>query len=116
MRAHFEGQRKLNTAKLFKESSMEFVRALGGDPLCLVTEFPLFLITNRPDNEPPGEPKTYLKLKAHLPAAQRTANANQSIDWFKERYGLESIKNTDAIRMQLEVIDIGLAAIAAKES
>ena len=90
---------------------MEFVRSLGGDPLCLVTELPLFVIKKLPANEPKGDPKTYLKLKGHLPAAQRTANANQSIDWFIERYGLEHFPATDAIRMQLDVIDIGLAAI-----
>ncbi len=111
MREYFEKRREMTTAKLFKDSSMEFVRSLGGDPLCLVTELPLFVIKKLPANEPKGDPKTYLKLKGHLPAAQRTANANQSIDWFIERYGLEHFPATDAIRMQLDVVDIGLEAI-----
>lgn len=111
MRAFFEKRRELKTAALFKESSMEFVRSLGGDPLCLVTELPLFLITRVPSNEPPGDPQTYLKLKAHLPAAQRTANSGQSIDWFIDRYGLKPVPAADAIRMQLSVIEIGLEAI-----
>jgi hypothetical protein len=113
MREYFEKRRELTTAKKFKDSSMEFVRSLGGDPLCLVTELPLFLITKVGADEPKGDPQTYLKLKAHLPAAKRTATANQSIDWFIDRYGLEAIPAADAIRFQLGVIEIGLDAIAS---
>ncbi|HUF07697.1 MAG TPA: M14 family zinc carboxypeptidase [Rhodothermales bacterium] len=111
MREYFEKRREMTTAAKFKASSMEFVRSLGGDPLCLVPELPLFLIKKIPANEPKGDPQTYLKLKAHLPAAQRTANANQSIDWFIERYGLKAIPAADAIRFQLGVIQIGLDAV-----
>lgn len=43
MRAHFEGRGDFETAALFRPSSMETVRALGGDPLTLVSEMPLFV-------------------------------------------------------------------------
>jgi len=112
MREYFEKRRELTTARKFKDSSMEFVKSLGGDPLCLVTELPLFLITKVGKSEPAGDPQTYLKLKAHLSAARRTAMANQSIDWFIERYGLRAIPAADSIRFQLGVIEIGLEAIA----
>jgi hypothetical protein len=111
MKQYFEKRREMTTAAKFKASSMEFVKSLGGDPLCLVPELPLFLIKKVPPTEPKGDPQTYLKLKAHLPAAQRTANANQSIDWFIDRYGLKAIAAADAIRFQLGVIEIGLEAI-----
>ena len=43
MRRHFLDLGDLATAVRFRPSSMEAVRALGGDPLTLVTEMPLFI-------------------------------------------------------------------------
>lgn len=44
MRAHFEGLGDPTTAALFRPSSMEFARSLGGDPFTFVTEVPVFLL------------------------------------------------------------------------
>lgn len=49
MRAHFEALGDLSTAALFRPSSMEFARSLGGDPFTFVTEVPLFLLPDGPD-------------------------------------------------------------------
>ena len=46
MRAFFMERDDPETARLFHRNSMEFVRSLGGDPLCLVTEIPLFIDGN----------------------------------------------------------------------
>ena len=43
MRRHFLDLGDPDTAARFRRSSMEAVRALGGDPLTLVTEMPLFI-------------------------------------------------------------------------
>lgn len=43
MRAHFLARQDRATAALFRPSSMEFARSLGGDPFTFVTEVPLFL-------------------------------------------------------------------------
>lgn len=43
MRRHFLERGEEGTAALFRPSSMETVRAMGGDPLTLVSEMPLFL-------------------------------------------------------------------------
>ncbi|HEX9728809.1 MAG TPA: M14 family zinc carboxypeptidase [Gemmatimonadales bacterium] len=43
MRAHFHALGDDTTAELFRPSSMETIRAHGGDPLTLVSEMPLFL-------------------------------------------------------------------------
>ena len=43
MRRHFLDRGDSDTAARFRPSSMEAVRALGGDPLTLVTEMPLFI-------------------------------------------------------------------------
>lgn len=60
MREHFKDEP--DTAAKFHESSMEFVRSLGGDPLCLVTELPLFVVRN--DDPQPGVPAAYLAARA----------------------------------------------------
>ncbi|MFB6098677.1 MAG: M14 family zinc carboxypeptidase, partial [Salinibacter sp.] len=46
MQTYFRAQDDPATAQQFHDSSMEFVASLGGDPLSLVTELPLFLIQN----------------------------------------------------------------------
>ena len=43
MRQHFLDRGDPDTAARFRPSSLEAVRALGGDPLTLVTEMPLFI-------------------------------------------------------------------------
>lgn len=58
MRAYFADEPE--TARCFHRNSMEFVRSLGGDPLCLVTEIPLFV-----DERPvPVETAVRLQLRA----------------------------------------------------
>ena len=51
MRAFFEARGDKETAALFRSSSMEYVRSLGGDPLCYVTELPLFVVGDMPPGE-----------------------------------------------------------------
>lgn len=55
MRDHFLARDEPETAALFRPSSMEYVRSLGGDPLTFVTEMPLFLAPpaggDAPDDE-----------------------------------------------------------------
>ena len=47
MREHFLSQGDPGTAQLFLPSSMEFARSLGGDPLCMVSELPIFRIARQ---------------------------------------------------------------------
>ncbi len=51
MREHFQSTGEPETAALFLPSSMEFAQSLGGDPLCMVSELPIFLI-DRKDADP----------------------------------------------------------------
>ncbi len=53
MREHFLAAGDPDTAARFRPSSMETIRALGGDPLTLVSEVPLFLGAGR--EAPPEE-------------------------------------------------------------
>lgn len=52
MRQFFLDQNNFEMAAKFHPSSMESIRSLGGDCLTLVTEMPLFVLPNRPDELP----------------------------------------------------------------
>ena len=56
MREHFEALGDRETAARFRPSSMEAIRALGGDPLTLVSEMPLFLTPGVGDELGPPDP------------------------------------------------------------
>jgi hypothetical protein len=45
-----------DTAALFRPSSMETIRSLGGDPLTLVSEIPLFVVPGAGDTIEPNDP------------------------------------------------------------
>lgn len=62
MKKHFLDQKDNNMASKFKLSSMEWIRTLGGDPLCLVTELPLFCIQKK-EGRTPGFPTHHITLK-----------------------------------------------------
>jgi hypothetical protein len=49
---YFRDRDDERTAALFRPTSMETIRALGGDPLTLVSEMPLFLLPPRPGDAP----------------------------------------------------------------
>jgi hypothetical protein len=56
MRDHFLGAGDLETAGRFRPSSMEAMRAFGGDPLTLVSEMPLFLTPGVGEEIGPPDP------------------------------------------------------------
>jgi len=96
MRAYFEERGDPEMAARFRDSSMEFVRALGGDPLCLVTEIPLFVVPN-PDPQP-GVPGAYLALK------ERWGEPGALDD-------TEPVPLANAIALQLDALELGFGAI-----
>lgn len=66
MRAHFLASGDHETADLFRPSSMEFARSLGGDPFTFVTEVPLFV-------HPPGRDGEVRDLETRWSLALRKA-------------------------------------------
>jgi hypothetical protein len=56
MAEHFRGRGDEETARLFRPSSMETVRSLGGDPLTLVSEMPLFITPGVGEELGPPDP------------------------------------------------------------
>jgi len=123
MRTFFRAQHNTEEARRFHQSSMEFVRSLGGDPLCMVTELPLFLIaptadtpgtdtpgTDTPGTDTPGHPATYLACHEALAelALERAPAPATTLDDVRATYGLAPLPLREAIRLQLLAIHQGI--------
>jgi hypothetical protein len=153
MRHFFEQRGEPETAALFRPSSMELARRLGGDPLTLVSEMPLFLY--RPGQggegtagrrEPGGsagsavrsassdsatgagggEPSSPTGETPPLPADPE--GVRRFVTWARRRLaaagaealareaaaiGLEPMPLGDQMRLQLALLEEGLAAVTA---
>jgi hypothetical protein len=116
MASHFQALGDDATAGKFRPSSMELVRELGGDPLTLVSEMPLFLLPQEPrDGQGPVfQPGTEGKrqLHAHLQrlATERPAKAARSEF---EGLGIRPMPIRDQMRLQLAFLDEALACVAS---
>ena len=100
MRRHFEARGDKETAALFHQSSMEFVRSLGGDPLCLVTELPLFVLKN--DAPQPRVPTAYL---AFMDKVRRGEPVGAELEQ------LRPLDLRTAVRLQRKALELGLEAV-----
>ncbi len=110
MRAYFHSQGDDATAALFHDSSMEFVRSLGGDPLSLVTEIPLFSLGAPADHEP-GVPKTYLEWRAALPGIRKKLGRGKPIEDALAGFFLQPVSTRDAVGVQLKTIELGIQTV-----
>ena len=105
MRRFFEERGEPATAALFRPTSMEHVRSLGGDPLTLVSEMPLFLRpledgeTGRPDDP---RFRAWRERLAFLPDDE----IRQS--------GARGMPIRDQMRLQLGFLEEGLRAVTAR--
>ncbi len=106
MRTFFLAKGDPDMATPFRLSSMEFVRSLGGDPLCLVTELPLFVVQPRP--APPGVPVAYLEFREQLPELRLRVAKGAPLDEARRLFGLRALPLTVAIRLQLQTIGFAL--------
>lgn len=112
MRAFFQANSDPTTAEKFHDSSMEFVRSLGGDPLCLVTELPLFVINKEITPRPPGVPQAYLEFAEKIPALRSGLLAGRSIQPLLDHFQIQPFSLNDAVQLQLKVIEFGLQTIS----
>lgn len=114
MRLHFEHLGDRETAEKFRPSSMETIRALGGDPLTLVSEMPLFLtpgvgaVLGPPDpaaEEWKGRIAEWRDRLAHGDPPEQIARAAQST-------GLSPMPSRDQMMLQWAFIVAGLEQVA----
>lgn len=107
MREHFNQQGDSTTASAFHLNSMEYMASLGGNPVSLVTEFPLFRLPSTAD-ESPGNPKHYLRFRERLPEIQNLLQQGKPVDHLWHEFPIEPVSLPQAVRMQLKVIELGI--------
>jgi hypothetical protein len=94
------------SAELFRPSSMEFVRSLGGDPLTLVSEMPLFLL---PAEEFSGGNLVYPELINEL--RRGTTKSLEGTRSLASEAGLLPMPIVDQMRLQLAFLSEALSAV-----
>ncbi|NNF03403.1 MAG: peptidase M14, partial [Rhodothermales bacterium] len=110
MRTYFESHGDPETAALFSDSSMEFVRSLGGDPLCIVTELPLFLVRGQAE---PERPVAYMAFKERLPEIKLRLEQGRSAGDLCEPFGLDPLDIQIASALHLEALDLAVATVGS---
>lgn len=110
MRAFFEARGDRETAALFWSSSMEYVRSLGGDPLCYVTELPLFLAKGL--SPASGSQQIIAQLRLRL--AQNDGADDGDIRRDIGRLGLRPLPLASALRMHLRTLSAALEQLSAE--
>lgn len=108
MKAFFREQGANRMAGHFGLSSFEFVRTLGGNPFCLATEIPLFLL-DRKAEDTAINPDSYLAFRERLPELALRVHTGASISGVLEEYGVRSVPLMVGIRLQLATIELALA-------
>jgi hypothetical protein len=115
MQAHFNEHDDPETANLFRPSSMEYVRWLGGDPFTLVSEMPLFLLPDTgeaPANAPPFGTGTEGRKALHAWLQQLiTRYGADRARTLIERHGIRPMPLRDQMRLQLAFLDEALQLV-----
>jgi len=107
-----------DTAARFRPSSMEYVRSLGGDPLTVVSEMPLFLLLRRQEESErdwfrPGTEGTR-EIHARIRELNRSKTAPDASDSLSAA-GLGFLAIRDQMRLQIALLDEALQAIVSQE-
>ena len=113
MRRHFLDLEDPGTAARFRPSSMEAVRSLGGDPLTLVTEMPLFITPGVGAELGPPDP-ALMRWRERIAGwevrIREAARVEAEVRGEAERAGLVAMPVRDQMRFQWAFIRAGLAA------
>lgn len=115
MRAHFLARGDLETADRFRPSSMEHVRSLGGDPLTLVSEMPLFLLPGVGEELGPPD-RAAERWRGRIAAwTSRAAAGEEAAAIDAEAYdaGLRSMPIADQMRLQWTLIAAAIDLVAS---
>jgi hypothetical protein len=104
MVAHFEALGDPATAALFRPSSMEYVRSLGGDPLTIVSEMPLFLLPARHYQEDKVRPPAIFELR-------RIAGDAEALRQAARKHEALEMPIRDQMELQVAYLEAGLRAV-----
>lgn len=103
MKEHFLALDDTETAAKFLPSSMEFAESIGGNPLCLVSELPLFLLDVPADL---NDPVLY-RFRDAL-ATAREQGTEWAIARLAHDFRLRPLPLRTQIAMQFKMIDLAL--------
>lgn len=117
MKQFFLGRNEPETAAKFGLNSMEYVRSLGGDPLCMVTELPMFVVRATDDRftgSAERVPTVYLAFREALDEAKTAlGDGNPSAALAAiQGFELTPVDIAAAVGLQLQAIELGVKAAA----
>ena len=113
MRQYFIDQGDESTAQLFRPSSMEIMRSLGGDPLTLVSEMPLFITPGVGETLGPPDPVA-VDFKAAISRWKvmlREGDSGEIVGREIAERGLVAMPVLDQMILQLTLISAGIAQV-----
>ncbi|MDT8437092.1 MAG: M14 family zinc carboxypeptidase [Gemmatimonadota bacterium] len=122
MRRHFLDRGDPETAARFRPSSMETIRSLGGDPLTLVSEMPLFLLPDVGEEIGPPDPAAeawrrrlegWRGALLAAPDAERSRVADE-VRRDMDAAGLAPMAVRDQMAMQWTFIAAGVEAVESR--
>lgn len=108
MRAYFRSRNDVETAALFRDSSMEYAQSLGGDPLCVVTELPLFVVEG-PSR--PGTPDSYLAFSRSKPELISRLDAGEAPEAVLNAAPVRHLPLEVAVALQWSAISLSLVQV-----
>lgn len=112
MKQHFEDLFEPQEVEKFLPSSMEFVSSLGGEPLCMVSEIPLFLLNPTPagDSTPGAH---FIEVMERLPGAWSgfEVGREEELEALENDFGLAPVDESTAMKLQLGMIFLGSGLI-----
>jgi len=100
------------TAALFRPSSMETIRSFGGDPLTLVSEMPLFLLSGVGDNIEPTDPiaDEWKEQLGHWKT--RVLSGDEDVLAEIEASAVRSMRIVDQMNLQWQFIVAGIDLVS----
>ncbi len=111
MRAFFEGEKDLEMAAKFRPSSMEVAMSTGDDPLCMVSELPLFLLDVPPSLDDP----VLFRFRDALIEA-RAAGTEEALRALAQAFNLRTFPMAQQIQLQFSMIVAALNQVWAVRS
>ena len=113
MRRYFESIGEPETAALFRPSSMETMRSLGGDPLTLVSEMPLFITPGVGEDLGPPDPVREDWKRSVADWKLRIADGEDpaSIESEAAKKGLRPMPIRDQMLLQWTLITAGVEQV-----
>lgn len=122
MKSYFMGRAEPETARLFRPSSMETIRGLGGDPLTLVPEMPLFVVPAVGEERGPPDPAAEAwrdrldRWRGQLagPSASEDDGAAARVREEARRLGVRPMPVRDQMELQWTLVEAGIEQVEAE--